>query len=122
MCSAPNLLRGLKADIAAQAKVPGELVGLDFDPVLNSQDPAAHYSVGAVYTSNGHCFADVYALTAGKKGAKPEVIPELSLRNGKFQFENFHYDQSEIATGANLISVLRVLKSDRVKYPVQTSK
>jgi hypothetical protein len=35
----PQLALALKEDSAAQAKAEGEIVGLDFDPFLNSQDP-----------------------------------------------------------------------------------
>jgi hypothetical protein len=42
-----ELAQLLRADSAAQAKCK-ELVGLDFDPFLASQDPASHYEVGAI--------------------------------------------------------------------------
>src|SRR5665213_2174367 len=42
-----QLLQLLQADSAAQAKCE-DLVGLDFDPFLNSQDPAPRYKVGEI--------------------------------------------------------------------------
>jgi hypothetical protein len=41
-----GLLAALKEDVAAQAAAKGEIVGLDFDPFLNTQDPAESYEVG----------------------------------------------------------------------------
>src|ERR1044071_9727129 len=38
-----ELVRRLNEDRAASAKSPGEIVGLEFDPVLNSQDLAEKY-------------------------------------------------------------------------------
>src|SRR5215472_11763578 len=40
------LIQGLKEDEAAQAKDPGEVVGLDFDPFLNAQDVCEPYKTG----------------------------------------------------------------------------
>src|SRR5437588_560107 len=42
----PELLQQLKEDSEAQAKAKGEIVGLDFDPFLNSQDPGEQYVAG----------------------------------------------------------------------------
>src|SRR5689334_19920193 len=40
-----ELVRRLREDADAQAKVKGEMVGLDFDPFLNAQDPCERYRV-----------------------------------------------------------------------------
>jgi hypothetical protein len=37
-CFSPELLKALQEDVAAAHKSPGELVGLDFDPILNTQE------------------------------------------------------------------------------------
>src|SRR5262245_61353582 len=41
----PSLARQLKEDSDAQAKVSGDVVGLDFDPFLAAQDPCERYEV-----------------------------------------------------------------------------
>src|SRR5262249_29402277 len=50
-----TLIQRLKEDYKAAAKSPGEIVGLDFDPVLNSQDFADKYVPGRV-TQKGRQF------------------------------------------------------------------
>src|ERR1051325_600832 len=40
-----SLVRQLKEDSDAQAKVSGDIVGLDFDPFLAAQDPCQRYEV-----------------------------------------------------------------------------
>src|SRR5436853_3910886 len=42
-----ELFRALKQDFDASAKNPDEIVGLDFDPFLATQDPCERYEVGA---------------------------------------------------------------------------
>ena len=39
----PDLVRALKIDSEAQSRAKGELVGIDFDPFVGSQDPADRY-------------------------------------------------------------------------------
>ena len=116
----PALLRRLAADVAAQAKDADNVVGLDFDPVLNSQDPSAHYSAGSAHAKNGHWLVDVYSVNSGKKSTKPDVTPELSCRNGKFQFENFHYSNSDTAADNNLIFALESCQKNREKDALST--
>jgi hypothetical protein len=51
----PELLRRLKEDGEAQARVRDEIVGLDFDPILYSQDPGGHYVVSRIkLKAKGH--------------------------------------------------------------------
>ena len=46
--------RRLREDAKAQAKVKGEIVGLDSDPFLASYDPCERYEVGTVTQSGEH--------------------------------------------------------------------
>jgi hypothetical protein len=113
----PELLRLLKEDSVAQKKAKGELVGLDFDPFLaTNDDPFEQYVVGGVSKKGDHFWAQIYGVHQGKKSHKPVVKPELASLNGKWQFVNFHYDTTDHAVNDNLISVLNVLKKDRQKY------
>lgn len=105
-----DLLQRLKEDAAASAKVKDEVVGLDFDPILNSQEQPEKYEAGNVSTKGTNYLVDVYSYSGGKKSAKPDVVPELAQSNGKWQFVNFHYkDTSE----ENLLTILKNLKEQR---------
>jgi hypothetical protein len=109
------LVQALKDDLEASKKSPGELVGLDFDPFLNAQDTAEKYLVGEVHPKADHYCVDVFGVWGGKKNAKPDVVPELALVNGKWIFTNFHYGESDIPVNENLVSILQQLKKDREK-------
>jgi hypothetical protein len=109
----PTLTAALLADLAASSKSPDEIVGLDFDPFVNSQDPASHYRVGKTTVKEGNCWAEVYAVPATDKTSKPDATPELRVEGGKWQFVNFHYGSDNGAENENLVSILRRLKRDR---------
>ena len=111
-----ELSRLLKEDAAAQARVPGEIVGLDFDPVLNTQAEADRYEVGKVSRRGNNYLVEVYGYWDKKKSSKPDVLPELSLSGGKWQFVNFRYKAEH---DDDLISILRLLKAERVKNKVK---
>lgn len=112
----PDLLRALREDSQAQAKAKGEIVGLDFDPFLNAQDPSEHYVLRDVSVKDGRCSVEVYSVTSGKKSAKTAVIPELMFKSGQWVFMNFHYGKSKRAEDENLLSILKTLRADRQKY------
>jgi len=112
---APELLRRLKEDSAAQAKVSGEIVGLDFDPFLNAQDVGERYVVGKITPKQGSYWAEVYGVWNGKKSQKPDVVPELIFKDRHWLFVNFHYGKSKYPENENLLSILRVLREDRRK-------
>jgi len=103
-----DLLAALKEDAAAQAKSTDEVVGLDFDPFLNSQDPAERYEVGSATQAGTKYLVDVYAVTSGKRSPDPAVIAELVYENGHWLFTNFRYPGND-----DLLTVLRTLKADR---------
>lgn len=114
---APALVKQLKEDSAAQDKVSGELVGLDFDPFLSTNgDPYDKYVVGEASTKGGKFFVNVYGSSHNKRSAKPAVVPELALRNGQWVFTNFHYGSTE-PVNENLVSVLKFLAESRKKNP-----
>jgi hypothetical protein len=113
----PELVRQLKEDANASAKVSNEIVGLDFDPFLNAQDIGERYTVGKVTKKGPNFLAEVYGSWNGKKSVKPDVTPELSNHGGHWIFENFHYQHTDIPANENLLTVLSALKKDREKNP-----
>lgn len=111
--SAP-LLRQLKEDSVAQDKAVGEIVGLDFDPFLaTNDDPFKTYVIGNV-TPHGKTFmAEVYGMNGKKRSNEPVVRPEIAFNNGRWQFVNFHYKPDKFPENENLVSILKTLKKSR---------
>jgi len=116
VCFSPELSRLLKEDSAAQAKVPGEIVGLDFDPILNTQAEADRYETGNVIRRGNNYLVEVYGYWDKKKSTKPDVLPELALVKGKWQFVNFRYKSDR---EDDLISILKGLRDERSKSKVK---
>ncbi len=106
----------LKADDAAAAKSPGEIVGLDFDPFLNSQEEPERYVAKKVSHKGDHYLVSVYTTSGGKKEAKPAVTPELELKNKQWIFVNFHYEKSNIPENENLLLILKALRAERAQH------
>ncbi len=103
---APDLVRALKADSAAQARATEGVVGLDFDPFLNTQDPDDHYVVGQTTRQGKRSLVEVYSVRSGKRSNKPDVIAELEWQGGLWVFVNFYYPNMR----TDLLSVLKGLQ------------
>ena len=104
-----ELLQQLTADSQAQHKA-ADIVGLDFDPFLNCQDCGERYVVGNVTVTAAKCSTEVYGVWSGKKNDKPNVVPELIGKDGKWLFVDFHYPNP---SGPEFESLLRQLKTLR---------
>ncbi|MGH9864892.1 MAG: hypothetical protein ACRD4H_05690 [Candidatus Acidiferrales bacterium] len=105
----PELFRALKKDSNSSKKADGEVVGLDFDPFLNSQDPGDRYEVGKVTHEGDSYRVEVYGVWSGKKSETPDVVPDLVLKNGRWLFINFYYPNLQ----RDLVSILKALAEDR---------
>lgn len=103
-----EILNALREDSAAQAKSPDYIVGIDFDPFLNSQDPSNHYDVGKIDQKGDSYLVEIYGTRDGVKSREPDVIAELVRRNTTWIFVNFHY-----SSGGDLLSELIILKIQR---------
>jgi hypothetical protein len=108
----PGLALKLRNDADAQAKAEGEIVGLDFDPFLNGQDPGEHYEVGKIVQRGESYWVDIHSVSSGKMSEKPTVIAEVVQRNDQWRFVNFHY-----LNGRDLLGVLKALKENREQPP-----
>ena len=103
-----ELDQGLRK-VKAEEKTSGDAI-LDFDPFLNSQDPAEHYEVRKVIEKNGHCWADVYGIWStpvSGVGNGPQVVAEMVFENNRWIFVNFHYPDSTDPRNESLLSMLR---------------
>ena len=110
----PALREKIVADLRASAKNPSEVVGLDFDPFLNAQDDPEKMAVGNATMKGGNCLVEVYRTSHGKReNKKPDVTPELALRNGQWTFVNFHYPPGSVPEDNDLLGVLKKLAADR---------
>lgn len=92
-----------------EAKADGDPV-LDFDPILNTQDPADRYEVRSVALKNGHCWAKVYGVWSrpvAAQGEEPQVVAEIEFKNRRWLFVNFHYPNGTNLDNGNLLSILR---------------
>lgn len=113
-----ELRQRLREDYAAAEKSPGEIVGLDFDPILNAQDIAERFEAGAVRRKGRSYLVEVFGLWGGKKNKKPDVVPELVFQNGRWVFVNFHYGVGgKPSERDDLLHILRQLREDRRKHP-----
>ena len=102
----PELFRALKADDDAQRKVPDDIVGLDFDPFLNSQEQAGRYTVGAITMSDGIYRVEVRDLHS----KQPAVIAQVASGDGKPVFVNFLYPGN-----GDLLRILKTLARERAQ-------
>lgn len=109
----PPLLKALKEDAEAQAKTPDDIVGLDFDPFLNSQDPDDKYVMGEVSEKDGLYLVNVIGVRKGKREKDVSVVAEVKPVKNSFVFTNFRY-----GADGDLVSVLKSLADDRA-HPAQ---
>jgi hypothetical protein len=106
------LLAALRRDLAAAKKNQNEIVGLDFDPILNTQDPAERYVAGKTTKNRSVYRVEVVAKYSGGDG-KPAVIPQLEHRGDRWVFTNFYYPGSGSVKSDNLLNILKDLEASR---------
>lgn len=107
-----ELQKLLKEDSTAQSKAD-EIVGLDFDPFLASQDPADRYVLGKVVPKGSRYWIDAYGVSDGKQRAQPDVLVELMRAEGRWIVVNFHYPR--LGQKENLLAILKTLALKRNK-------
>jgi|SRR5208337_430840 len=113
-----ELLKALKEDSEAQARAH-EIVGLDFDPFLNTQDPAERYELGRITQKGNTYLVDVFGVYPARPAELsegiPEVIAEVARRNGHWVFTNFLYPPiaKQYPESGNLLAMLKSLKEAR---------
>jgi hypothetical protein len=108
----PVLATALRADRAASAASPGEIVGLDMDPFLNTQDPCKRYAPVAARRAGANFFVDVLGSGGCSRHTKPDVTVRLVFQQGKPVFINFIYSGKP---GDDLLHLLAALAAVRAK-------
>jgi hypothetical protein len=109
----PGLLRALKVDSEAAARVKDDIASLDFDPFVGGQDPASRYEARRVTLRDNKCSVEVWpAAPRGAKSGKPDAVADLALDHGHWQFVNFRYPD----VNDDLVNVLARLSEERRKH------
>ena len=106
----PGLARALKADADAQANSPNDIVGLDFDPFLSSQDPWHRYEAGKATKAGAGYTVRIHGVAKGKRRAAPSLVVDVAPRGGHWVIKDFHYPD-----GDDLVADLRQTAKDRAK-------
>jgi hypothetical protein len=104
-----KLLQALREDSDAQKNAGEEgLVGLDFDPFLNTQDPCEQYIVGKASKDKDENYViEVYGVCSGERSQSPAVLADVVRENGNWVFTNFIYNSRD------LLSTLKMLQQER---------
>ena len=105
-----KLIAALKDDYEASSMHPEEIVGLDWDPFLCSQDVDDRYEPVGVKKQGKNYLVEVYGVSRGKRNPKPSVIAEVEQRGDHWIFVNFHSPH-----GDDLLNDLKELKQSRNK-------
>ena len=108
-----ELLRSLEEDADARAQSSDRIVGIDFDPFLNTQDPASRYKVEKFEQRRGTYFAQICG--EGQGSPQADVIAELEHTSKGWAFVNFHYPNANSKEAQNLRALLTSLSASRRK-------
>lgn len=111
----PVIIAALQADSVAAVRAPGEVVGLDMDPFLNSQDPCDHYAPSAVRRDGSTFLVDVHGSGGCPRRSGPDVIVRVAFEGTTPVFVNFLYPPSN----DDLLHLLTQLAADRAKKPAE---
>lgn len=104
---APSLLAALRADLAASKANSEEIVGLDWDPFLASQDPCPPYRAGA--TTHRADTVRIAIRAACGDSSRPAVIADIVFISGTPVFSDFEHGDER----GRLTSDLRELQASR---------
>jgi len=109
----PELLNGLQEDLAAQAKNPGDIVGLDWDPFVASQDPCAAYRVGQPRIEGSHVLVPVSCSDAS--AGVPAVVAEVARAAPSWVFVNFRHGSDTGSVLTDLAELRRGRSADSAR-------
>jgi hypothetical protein len=107
---APVLLQAMRADIEAQARDSQEIVGLDWDPFLATQDPCNPYRVGSSTRRGDTILVSVKGACPGmERPDTPDVVAEVGQVEGRWVFLDFRH----VADSGSLLRDLAELRQSR---------
>lgn len=105
----PELAAALREDADAQARIPGMIVGIEFDPFLGGQDVCERYEVGPAHEDARGSTVDVYGVCSGRRSVRPDVVAVVARSGGGWRFVNFRYPAQQ----TDLLQQLRQAREDR---------
>jgi hypothetical protein len=103
---AAPLMKLLDEDMAASEATPGEIVGLDYNPLTSSQEEADGYKVGTPRLEKGEAVVPV-EVRIGKD--RSTLTIRLVSVEGRWRISNIR-DRN-----GDLVTMLRKLKAERAK-------
>lgn len=104
--------RSALADESTAQRQPGADLGLDFDPILISQDPCERYDAGWVRFSRPAFLVELIPICGGVRSPSQDgVIAEVVLKDGAWQFANFHGPRNK----ADVLKALKWWREARAK-------
>ena len=107
----PILRSALQGDLEASEKNPDYIVGLDFDPILASQDPCDHYVAGSVKQAGKD-----YEISIFCSGEHESYVSAEVMRQGdSWVIVNFIYPPHDGLPKDDLLSLLKRLQKNREK-------
>lgn len=104
------IISGLHEDETAQAKSPGYIVGIDFDPFVNAQDTCGPYKTGEVTHVGTTYRVEVFGQGSCEHRKEPDVIAAIKEVNGSWVFADFYYPGQ-----GDLFSALETARKERKK-------
>jgi hypothetical protein len=111
-----KLAKDLAEDSAAQEKSKDDIVGLDWDPFLNSQDPAPKYKVVKIVVLGDKCNVDVRSQgDNSQKQPEADISPELIFKDKSWKFVNFFDKNAKKSQTNDLVNALKNLRDARKK-------
>lgn len=105
----PKLYDALKGDADAQNRAAGEITGIDFDPFLQTQDPAQQYVVRNARVERDRCSVEIWREPKPEEHpsrAKPDAVADFVRAGTKWKMAN-------VWSGDGKTDLLTVLAAER---------
>ncbi|HVM42010.1 MAG TPA: hypothetical protein VMT77_00805 [Gemmatimonadales bacterium] len=107
---APALVAAMRLDNAASRANPSEVVGLDWDPFLDTQDPCDPYQVTGTSRRGDTVLAAVNGMCNDRPPqVEPDVIAEVRFVGRRWVFVDFRH----VGNPGSLVQDLRILAASR---------
>lgn len=117
-----NLAQAIIRDGKEVPENAGEILGLDFDPLLGAQDNGFDYQAGNVRQADSKFWIDIHSGLTGKSkkeilAKKVVLVVETQKISGQWKIINFDYPDSRYPT--DLLTVLNNLRKERNEWLVK---
>jgi hypothetical protein len=103
----PELKRLLEEDIAASRKCPSEVVGLDWDPFLETQDTPGSYVVGKVEKTGQGFRMSIDDKKIPKGERNPVAQADVTFMGGHWTFVDFVQEPTDPKAQQGLVAILK---------------